>query len=121
MASKMNTKTHKVFVATFTKRTAYAVPIDWDIDDAYVYYDDLFYKDEKQEDPHMCEICDDYQDGEAHHFKEEKDCLEEYFDCEEEEEFDIDKVIEFIRTKPEEAKHSQELIDFYHKVFGDKE
>jgi hypothetical protein len=118
---KMNTKTHKVFVATFVKKIAYAVPIDWDIDDVSIRYNDIYYKDEEQKDMPMYDICDDYEEGEPYKFEEEEDVLEEYFDCEEEETVDIDKVIKFMLENPEKARHDPHLIELYHKMFASEE
>ena len=85
MATKMNSKTHKVVVATYSALYyLYAVPIDWDVKDITIRYGDVSYKGKEVEGiknvemepyykfPITIEETDDYE-------------LEEYFDCEEEE------------------------------------
>jgi len=84
MATKMNSKTHKVIVATYcVPETIYAVPIDWNVDEITIKYGTVYYKGEEVElesvemtgdskYPSTIEDTDDYE-------------LEDYFDCEEDE------------------------------------
>ena len=82
----MNSKTHKVVSVQFIKKLAYAVPIDWDIEELSTSYGDLYYQGEEVKDPKMVQIRDDFDEGEAEDFVENEYDLEEWFSCEEEEE-----------------------------------
>jgi len=85
MATKMNSKTHKVISATYTYEYLYAVPIDWDVKDITMRYGELFYKQEKKDVPK-----EEYEpDMKYPNQIEDADVdIEDYFDCEEEEEED---------------------------------
>jgi hypothetical protein len=52
MSTKMNSKTHKIITATYyPAERQFVVPIDWDIEDISVKYDQVYYKKEFQEVP----------------------------------------------------------------------
>ena len=52
MATKMNSKTHKIISATYyPAQRHFVVPIDWDIDDISIKYDTVFHKQEFQDVP----------------------------------------------------------------------
>ena len=85
MASqKMNSKTHKIIIATYTNEYLYAVPIDWEVNDIKIKDGTLYYKQKEQDVPKeeyepnytYPNQIEDYEDGN----------LEYYFDCEEVEE-----------------------------------
>ena len=80
----MNSKTHKMIIATYTNDSLYAVPIDWEVKDIIIKDGALYYKRKKQDVPkEECEPTytypnqiEDYEEG----------YLGDYFSCEEEEE-----------------------------------
>ena len=82
MASKMNRNTHKVISATYTNQYLYAVPIDWDVKDIKIKYGDLYYKQKEQDVPKE-EYEPDYKY--PNQIEDEDVDIEDYFDCEEEE------------------------------------
>jgi len=83
MASKMNSKTHKIISATYTSEYLYAVPIDWEIEDIIIKYGNLYYKQEEQNVKK-----EEYEpDWKYPNQIEDTDLdLEDYFECEEAEE-----------------------------------
>ena len=81
----MNSNTHKMIIATYTHEYLYAVPIDWKVNDIKIKDRTLYYKQKEQDVPKEEEYepnytypnqIEDYEDGN----------LEDYFDCEEQEE-----------------------------------
>jgi len=79
----MNSETHKVIIATYSQEVLYAVPIDWDIKDIIIKYGELFYKEEKKDVPEK-QLEVDYKY--PNQFEDWEVDIEDYFDCEEEEE-----------------------------------
>ena len=83
MATKMNSNTHKMIIATYTNEYLYAVPIDWKVNDIKIKDGTLYYKQKEQDVPKegyepnytYPNQIEDYEDGN----------LEDYFDCEEDE------------------------------------
>tara|TARA_R110000822_G_scaffold78584_2_gene188283 strand:+ start:1105 stop:1335 length:231 start_codon:yes stop_codon:yes gene_type:complete len=76
----MNNTTHKVITATYTARElVFAIPIDWKIEDIYVRYDNLYYKDVRQDIP-VQEFEGDCKRPKIE--EEDLDEYEDYFDCE---------------------------------------
>jgi hypothetical protein len=84
MATKMNSNTHKVVVATYydAPDTIYAVPIDWNVDDIVIRYGTVYYKGEKVE-LESVEMKGDFKHPSTIEETDEYD-LEEYFECEDE-------------------------------------
>ena len=96
----MNSKTHKIITATYPKEFLYAVPIEWDIEEISIKYGTISYKGEEQDVPEE-EYEGDYKYPDK--IEESELDLEDYFDCEEEEEEDLCKKCEDINccTKDE--------------------
>lgn len=84
MASKMNNNTHKVIVAQYTTYQYWAVPIDWELDECSVKYDNLFYKDHCLDGVRDENVDYKYPDGDLR--EEELEDYSMFFDCEEEDE-----------------------------------
>jgi hypothetical protein len=82
MASKMNRNTHKVISATYTNQYLYAVPIDWDVKDIIIKDGTLYYKQKEQDVPK-----EEYEPNYTYpnQIEDEDVDIEDYFDCEEEE------------------------------------
>ena len=85
MASKMNSKTHKVISAYYTKETVYAVPIEWDIEDIIIQNETIYYKGEEQDDIQNTSEELEYDSKYPDRIEEGKLDLEDFFDCEDEE------------------------------------
>jgi hypothetical protein len=80
----MNSNTHKVITATYYPREVlYAVPIDWDVNDVKIRYREVYYKGELQYPPEF-EV--EYDDKIPNKITEEDYELEQFFDCEDEDE-----------------------------------
>ena len=79
---KMNNTTHKVIVATsIPSECVFAIPIDWKIEDIYVRYESLYYKDVLQEDVPFQEFESNADDTTIK--EDDLDEYEDYFvDCE---------------------------------------
>ena len=88
MATKMNSKTHKIITATYYPiERHFVVPIDWDIEDISIRYDQVFHKKEFQEVPvKQMEHSDRYP--ETIEEADWEDCAGYFSCCESEEEDD---------------------------------
>jgi hypothetical protein len=114
--SLMNSKTHKIISATYTTYTLYAVPIDWDVEDIYIKYGSLFYKQEEQYD-----VPNDTPEPDGKYpsrIEEGEFDLEDYFDCDEDAE-EWKAAIEEEKEKEKQLNAVKTIIKYvYRYVLG---